>query len=100
VQSSRHEAAGAAVLEAAAAALPVVGTRVGYVADWAPDAAVAVEPGDASALARAMVDTVKNAEMRAQLASRAHAFAEAHDVDWTAGELEKLYQSLARTPST
>ena len=40
--TSRHEAAPIVVLEAAAAGVPTVGTRVGYVADWDPDRAVAV----------------------------------------------------------
>ena len=45
VQSSRHEAAGVAVLEAAASGVPVVGTAVGYVKDWARLRAAAVPPG-------------------------------------------------------
>src|SRR6185436_18738171 len=32
--SSRHEAAGIVVLEAAAAGVPTIGTRVGFLADW------------------------------------------------------------------
>jgi len=46
VQASYHEAQGMAVLEAAACGLPIVGTRVGALADLAPDAAVATPPGD------------------------------------------------------
>ena len=54
VQSSRHEAQGMAVLEGAAIGLPSVGTRVGVLADLAPDAARAVPPRDPHALAEAI----------------------------------------------
>jgi glycosyltransferase involved in cell wall biosynthesis len=95
VQSSRHEAAGAAVLEAAACGLPIVGTRVGYVADWSGHASVAVPTEDAGALAKAIVETLDDQERRARLGAHARAFAETHDVEWTARELERLYLALA-----
>jgi glycosyltransferase involved in cell wall biosynthesis len=97
VQSSRHEAAGAAVMEAAACGVPVVGTRVGYVADWDGDRAIAVRPGDPQALAEGIGDAIQDPARRARLAANARAFAEAHDVDWTATELERLYASLLAT---
>ena len=95
VQSSRHEAAGVAVAEAAAAGLPIVGTRVGYVSDWSADAAVAVPVGDAVALADAVVSVLKDPERRAQLAAAAVARARALDADRTALRFEELYQALA-----
>jgi glycosyltransferase involved in cell wall biosynthesis len=94
VQSSRHEASGAAVMEAAASGVPIVGTRVGYVADWDGDRAVAVEPGDAAALAGAIVATLRNRDLRARLAASARGFAETHDVAWTANQFEQMYESL------
>ena len=54
VQSSLHEAAGVSVLEAAAAGVPVIGTRAGYVADWAPDRATAIDSVNADAMAGAI----------------------------------------------
>lgn len=93
VHSSRHDAAAAVFLEAAAAGLPIVSTRVSYAADWSPDGAVVVEPANPSALARAIVDTLRDAPLRGRLATTARAFVEAHDVDWTARELAKLYVS-------
>ena len=42
VVSSRHEAGPLVVLEAAAAGVPTVGTAVGHIAEWSPQAAIAV----------------------------------------------------------
>src|SRR6185436_6101866 len=53
--SSRHEAAGIVILEAAAAGVPTVGTDVGFVADWSRETverAVAVPVGDDAAMAQ------------------------------------------------
>jgi glycosyltransferase involved in cell wall biosynthesis len=94
VQSSRHEAAGIAVLEAAAAGVPIVGTRVGFISDWLPHAAVGVPPADAQALATAIMDTLQNPAERERLATAARALAMAHDVDWTAQALTDLYTSI------
>ena len=46
VISSRHEAGPVVALEAAAVGVPTVGTAVGHIAEWAPDAALAVPVGD------------------------------------------------------
>jgi glycosyltransferase involved in cell wall biosynthesis len=96
VQSSLHEAAGLAVLEAAAAGLPIVGTRVGFVSDWADQAALAVPPRDASALAAAIAFLLTNPARSRELAEAARAFAEQHDADATARRMTELYRSLAR----
>jgi glycosyltransferase involved in cell wall biosynthesis len=94
VQSSRHEAAGIAVLEAAAAGLPIVGTRVGYISDWSPQAAIGVLPANPEALAMAIVTTLQNPKERERLATAARARAVAHDVEWTAQALSDLYASI------
>jgi glycosyltransferase involved in cell wall biosynthesis len=95
VLSSRHEAAGVVVLEAAACGVPTVGTSVGYVADWALDKAVAVRPGDPAALADAIERTLADPQLRDRLAARARAWTLEHDADWTAGEFERLYHATA-----
>ena len=96
VQSSRHEAAGVSVLEAASYGLPVVGTRVGYISDWAPEAAVAVAPADPDALAAAIIRLLEHPHERRTIAANAYRRAAAHDADWTARMLSDLYESLAR----
>lgn len=95
VTSSRHEAAGVVVLEAACSGLPTVGTGVGYVADWADDRAVAVPAGDAAALADAVVRLIRDPARRERLASAARAWALEYSADWTAARFEEIYRALA-----
>ncbi len=91
VASSRHEAAGVGILEAAMCGLPAVGTSVGYVADWSPDAAVAVPVGDAAALAEAVIALLRDPERRDALGREAMARARSRDADWSAAALEEFY---------
>jgi glycosyltransferase involved in cell wall biosynthesis len=92
VQTSLHEADGIAVLEAASSGVPIVGTRVGYVADWAPDCAVAISRATPQAFAGAIEGLLRDADRRRALASSAQSWALEHDADWTAAEFERLYQ--------
>ena len=94
VMSSRHEAAGVSVLEAAACGVPVAGTAVGYLADWTPDRAVSVPPRDAAALAKAVLALLEDKPARDQLAAAARTWTLTHDVDWTAAKLTAIYSEL------
>ena len=91
VVSSRHEAAGVTILEAAATGLPTVGTAVGYIADWRADRAVAVPINDPEALAGAIIDLLRDPAQRTRLAAAARAWTLAHDADWTAQQFNRLY---------
>ncbi len=95
VLTSLHEAAGVVLLEAAACGVPVVGSAVGYLADWQEDRAVAVPPSDAAALANAIRALLLDETHRRDLAAAAHDWATAHDADWTARAFTALYRELA-----
>jgi glycosyltransferase involved in cell wall biosynthesis len=94
-QSSRHEAAGVAVLEAAAAALPIVGTRVGYVSDWS-GTVESVTPGDADALAAAIATLIEDPARRRTLGAAARARVQRYDANRTAAEMLQVYSTLSR----
>lgn len=92
--TSRHEAGPMAVLEAALAGVPTVGTRVGHVAEWAPDAAVAVPIGDAEALASETARLLADDARRLRLADAARDRALAEHADVTARRFEELYTEV------
>lgn len=94
VQSSRWEAQGVAVLEAALCGVPAVGTAVGLVADLAPDAAVAVPVGNDAALSDGILVLLRDEERRRTMAAAARAFALLHDADATARSFERIYSDL------
>jgi glycosyltransferase involved in cell wall biosynthesis len=95
VQSSLHESMGAAVLEASAAAVPIVGTAVGLVAEMSPQAAVAVRAGDAEALAGGILSLLSDEEQRTRVGHEAQKFARMYDADWTVSQLEAVYRMAA-----
>lgn len=95
LQASLHESQGVAVCEAAMAGVPTAGSAVGLVAELAPEAAVAVPPGDAPALAAAILTMLRDPARREALGRAARAWAQHHDAAWTAREFEQLYAALA-----
>jgi glycosyltransferase involved in cell wall biosynthesis len=92
--SSRHEAGPLVVLEAAVAGVPTIGTAVGHIAEWAPDAAVAVPVGDAAALARATMELAADEPRRLAIAREAQRRAIAMDADSTVAAFERIYEDL------
>lgn len=91
VVSSLSEGAPIAMLEAAIAGVPTVGTAVGHVAEYAPEAAIAVPRRDAGALAAAILRLAGDEELRLRLANAAQARALVEDADFTASAFLDLY---------
>jgi glycosyltransferase involved in cell wall biosynthesis len=92
--SSRHEADPTVLLEAAVAGVPTVGTRVGHLLDWAPDAALAVPPGSPAALAEGVLQLALDEPRRMALARAAQRRAVAEDADWTAARVVSIYEEM------
>ena len=92
--SSRHEAGPLVTLEAAVAGVPTVGTAVGHIREWAPEAAVAVPVADADALARETLALLGDDARRVEIAREAQRRATEEDADWTAARVETTYQIL------
>jgi glycosyltransferase involved in cell wall biosynthesis len=69
------------LLESFAAALPVVATAVGGVAEAAEAAALLIPPGDPDAAAEAVRQVAGSGDLRARLLSAGHAVAKDHTIE-------------------
>lgn len=98
--SSRHETGPLALLEAAVAGVPTVGTAVGHLAEWAPEAAAAVPIGDSGQLAAAIAALLDDEERRLTMARRAQILAVRENADYTLECIQRIYGRLkcARVP--
>jgi glycosyltransferase involved in cell wall biosynthesis len=91
VLSSRHETGPLVMLEAAVAGVPTVGTAVGHIAEWSPDAARSVAVGDWAGLAKAIEDLLGDEDLRLRIAKEAFQRATKQDADQTAARFAELY---------
>jgi glycosyltransferase involved in cell wall biosynthesis len=96
IVSSRHEAGPLALLEAAIAGVPTVGTAVGYVVEWSPQAARAVSVGDDEVLADTIRRLAEDEDARLALAKAAQARALAMDSRYAATRFCELYEKQMR----
>jgi glycosyltransferase involved in cell wall biosynthesis len=94
ILSSRHEAGPLVLLEAAVAGVPTVGTSVGHIAEWAPDAALSVPVGDSVRLADAIGLLLEDEDLRIRIAHEALRRALREDADHTAEAFRSLYATL------
>jgi glycosyltransferase involved in cell wall biosynthesis len=95
VVSSRHEAGPLVVLESAAVGVPTVGTAVGHIAEWSPQAAVAVPCLEPHALAAALERVLADEDFRLMLAAEAQRRVQREDAEHTARTFAELYVDLA-----
>ncbi len=82
------------MLEAAVAGVPTVGTAVGHIAEWAPNAAISVPVGDWAGLAGAIAHLLSDDLLRVEIAGEALRRAVREDADYTAERFHALYAGL------
>jgi glycosyltransferase involved in cell wall biosynthesis len=95
VQTSRHESAGVAVLESAAAGIPILGTRVGYVSDWAGSRARAIDTLTRESLASEIMALLDDQPACQKLMIEARSFARQFDTDYTVAEFDRVYRDVS-----
>ncbi len=97
VLGSAHEGLPVAIMEAFAAGLPVVATRVGGVPQQVRDGSegLLVPPGDHEALASAVVRVAEDADLRARLGAAAQARAGDYDIRAALAVQQDAYRRLA-----
>src|SRR5215469_12343973 len=96
IVTSRHEAGPVVVLEAAAAGVPAVGTHVGLIADWSPEAAHAVGIQNGFALARAIAGVLSDEDERLRLAREAQKRAVTENADVTTMAIRNVYLAMLK----
>jgi glycosyltransferase involved in cell wall biosynthesis len=94
ILTSRHEAGPLAMLEAAVAGIPTVGTAVGHIREWSPAGAVCVPVGDWARLAQGISELMQDEELRLRIAREALRRAVREDADYTAECFQRLYATL------
>lgn len=97
VISSRHETGPLVLLEAAVAGVPTAGTRVGHLAEWEPDAALAAPVGDWIGLAGAVRRLMEDEDLRLRIAREAQRRAISEDAAFTAKRFQALYARWSRS---
>jgi glycosyltransferase involved in cell wall biosynthesis len=95
VLASRHETGPVVALEAALAGVPTVGTAVGHIAEWSPDAALAVPIQDPARLAAAIRQLIEDEDLRLRMAREALKRAIRESADYTAERFRALYRGPA-----
>jgi glycosyltransferase involved in cell wall biosynthesis len=96
ILSSRHEAGPLAMLEAAVAGVPTVGTAVGHIREWSPAAAACAPVGDWAALGKIIGQLLQDEALRLRIAREALRRAVREDANYTAEAFQTLYTTCSR----
>ena len=91
--TSLYEGEAVVVMEAFAAGVVVVGTRVGLLADIG-DERTTVMPGNAEGLAAKIRYLIRQPEIVREMQERNRKFAEEHTSEMTSGEYKRLYEEV------
>jgi glycosyltransferase involved in cell wall biosynthesis len=94
VHTARYDASAVAVIEAMSCGVVVVGTRVGIIADLENECCIAVDPGDADALADKILSMANDQEACLRLRERALDWTRQHDLDSVVESYSHLYEAL------
>jgi glycosyltransferase involved in cell wall biosynthesis len=94
LHTSFHEAGGVVVAEAAAAGVPVFGTRTGLLADLADTVTDVVEPGDGAGLAERVLAALENPSRLAAMCAAGQAWARDHTLEASARLILETYERL------
>ncbi|MCJ7503503.1 MAG: glycosyltransferase family 4 protein, partial [Acidobacteriia bacterium] len=88
-----------AILEAMAAGLPIIASRVGAIPDVVrhDENGILFEPGDIPALSKAIERLVYDAQLRREMGERSRQLAHQYDVGPYVERLVQLYESAAKT---
>jgi glycosyltransferase involved in cell wall biosynthesis len=103
VNCSVFEGASNAIMEAMAAGLPIVATRVGGTPELVEERenAILVGPRDVAALADAFATLARDADLRARMGEHARRWVgERHNLDRMVRAYADLYERIAREPPT
>ncbi|MBI5214269.1 MAG: glycosyltransferase [Ignavibacteriae bacterium] len=94
LHTSRHEAQGMIIVEAAACNVVVCGTNVGLLSDFSPEKAVAVNVGDYQSLANEVLKLLNDKGRIEKLRNSAHDWATEHDIRWSVNQVKALYDKF------
>lgn len=94
VHTSKHEAQGVVVAEAAATGVLVAGSRTGLLADFGDECVLTAPAGDYETLAKKILDTLGNPGRYDHMRRAAQAWAQIHDESWSVSQYFSMYDRL------